>query len=89
MIDYNDIKKKFENLGFIKINRFIDDDNFFQLCKELNDQINEKFFLEKKRIKNLGGNLIGNININLGHKGDKIWSYLKKKKYKQTNFWSN
>ena len=79
MINYNDIKKKFENLGFIKINRFIDDDNFFELCKELNDQINKKFFLEKKRIKNLGGNLIGNININLGHKGDKIWSYLTKK----------
>ena len=79
MIDYDNIKKKFENLGFIKIDKFIDDDNFFELCNDLNDQINEKFFLEKKRIKNLGGNLIGNININLGEKGDKIWAYLKEK----------
>lgn len=79
MINIDDIKKKFENLGFIKIDKFIVEDNFFELCNELNNQINEKFFIEKKKIKNLGGNLIGNININLGQKGDIIWSYLKKK----------
>lgn len=76
----NDLsKKEFENLGFIKISNFIKDEDFNLLCNNLNNEINLRYRQEKDNINKLGGSLSGNININLGKKGDLIWSFLRKK----------
>ena len=78
MIVSQNIKKQYENLGYIKIPEFINDEHFMKLCDELNHEINKKFEENKNNIMQMGGSLIGNVNIKLGKKGDFIWNYLKK-----------
>ena len=78
MIVSQNIKKQYENLGYIKIPEFINDEHFMKLCDELNHEINKKFEENKNNIMQMGGSLIGNVNIELGKKGDFIWNYLKK-----------
>ena len=72
------IKKKFEDLGLIKINKFVQDEEFYKLCENIDKEINLKFYQNQKKLSKLGGTLMGNININTGYHGDLIWSYLKK-----------
>ncbi len=78
MIISEDNKKQFENLGFIKISNFINDRDYELLCSQLNVEINKKFQENKKNVMQMGGSLIGNVNIRLGNKGQLIWDYLKK-----------
>ncbi len=42
MIVSQNIKKQYENLGYIKIPEFINDEHFMKLCDELNHEINKK-----------------------------------------------
>ncbi len=79
MIISEDNKNQFENLGYIKISNFIDDKNYKLLCSQLNAEINKKFDDNKEDVMQMGGSLIGNVNIRLGNKGQLIWDYLKKK----------
>ena len=78
MIISEDNKNQFENLGYIKISNFIDDKNYKSLCSQLNAEINKKFDDNKRDVMQMGGSLIGNVNIRLGNKGQLIWDYLKK-----------
>ena len=72
------LKEKFDKSGFIKLSNFIKDEEFYKLCENIDKEINLKFSQNNTYLKELGGSLMGNININTGLKGDIIWSYLKK-----------
>ena len=78
MIITEDIKNQFENLGYIKISKFIKDRDYELLCNQLNIEINKKFYENKEKVIQMGGSLTGNVNIKLGNKGQLIWDYLKK-----------
>ena len=78
MIISEDNKNQFENLGYIKISNFINDKDYELLCSQLNAEINKKFQENQEDVMQMGGSLIGNVNIRLGNKGQLIWDYLKK-----------
>ena len=78
MIISENNKNQFENLGYIKISNFINDKDYELLCSQLNAEIIKKFQKNKEDVMQMGGSLIGNVNIRLGNKGQLIWDYLKK-----------
>ena len=72
------IKEEFDKFGLIKISNFVQDQDFYKLCENIDKEINFEYIKNEKKFSKLGGGLIGNININTGHYGNLIWSYLKK-----------
>ena len=54
-------KKEFDKSGFIKLTKFIKNENFYKLCENIDKEINLKFYENQKKLSKLGGSLMGNI----------------------------
>jgi hypothetical protein len=72
------LKKEFENNGYIIIKNFISSNNFIEISNKLNKDIEST--LTHIKLKKFGGYQIGNINVNPGKYGRIIWNILIKNK---------
>ena len=64
-------EKNLENNGYLHIPNFIKEGNFDAICKDLNENINNK--INKINLKKIGGYKIGNLNLYAGKYGSKLW----------------
>ncbi len=72
-------KNFFEKKGYIILNTKLDNDLLFnKLCDEIENRINH--LAKISNIKKLGGYIVGNLNINQGPFGSRLYSLVFKKK---------
>lgn len=68
------IKNNFNNDGYVKINNFLSNIEFNNICINLHEELNNK--INSFNFSSIGGFLIGNINVNPGIYAIKIWELL-------------
>jgi hypothetical protein len=75
------LRNDFELKGYTVIKKFLNDDNFFKITKELNSEI--LFYISHVNLKNIGGAIIGNLNCYPGKYGKLILELLLKKGFNE------
>ncbi len=75
-------KSSFDKNGYVLLNTNLKGNLIFdKLCIEIESLLKKK--IKTSNIKNLGGYIVGNLNINQGHFGPKLYSIIFKNKFKK------
>ena len=72
------LKKKYQDNGFVKIKKFVSKDKKLKkLSYDLNNDLESA--IKRTKINNIGGSIIGNLNVYPGKYGLEIFKILKRK----------